>query len=81
MKTTGLIILCICSLNLFAQNKYGLTAMKLSEYKESVAANPENELINLEKFIPGLVLEIRYATTGNFTGQKIYHLARAYARS
>ncbi len=80
MKTTGLIILCICSLNLFAQNKYGLAAMKLSEYKESVAANPENELINLEKFIPGLVLEIRYATTNNFTGQKIYHLARAYAR-
>jgi D-alanyl-D-alanine dipeptidase len=80
MKTTGLIILCVCALDLSAQNKYGLTAMKLAEYKESVAANPENELINLEKFIPGLVLEIRYATTNNFTGEKIYHLARAYAR-
>lgn len=80
MKTAGLIILCACSLNLFAQNKYGLTAMKLEEYKKSVVANPENELINLEKFVPGLELEIRYATTNNFTGNKIYNLARAYAR-
>lgn len=80
MKTAGLIILCVCSLNLFAQNKYGLTAMKLEEYKKSVVANPENELINLERFIPGLALEIRYATANNFTGKKIYSLARAYAR-
>jgi D-alanyl-D-alanine dipeptidase len=80
MKTTGLIILCVCSLNLFAQNKYGIKAMKLDEYKKSVETSPENELINLEKFIPGLALEIRYATTNNFTGKKIYNLARAYAR-
>jgi len=80
MKITGPIILCLCSLNLFAQNKYGLTPMKMEEYKKSVVTNPENELVNLEKFIPGLVLEIRYATTNNFTGKKIYNLARAYAR-
>jgi D-alanyl-D-alanine dipeptidase len=80
MKTAGLIILCVCSLNLFAQNKYGLTAMKMEEYIKSIVTNPENELVNLEKFIPGINLEIRYATTNNFTGNKIYHLARAYAR-
>ncbi|MDZ7649078.1 MAG: M15 family metallopeptidase [Cytophagales bacterium] len=65
---------------LFAQNKYGLTPMKLEAYKESLAANPQNQLVNLEKFIPGLKLDIRYATTNNFTGEKIYNLARAYAR-
>jgi D-alanyl-D-alanine dipeptidase len=63
-----------------AQNKYGLTAMKLQEYKMSVKANPENELVNLAEFIPGIVLEIGYATTHNFTGKKIYTMARAYAR-
>lgn len=63
-----------------AQNKYGLTAMKLEEYKMSVKANPENELVNLAEFIPGIVLEIGYATTHNFTGKKIYTMARAYAR-
>jgi D-alanyl-D-alanine dipeptidase len=63
-----------------AQNKYGLKAMKLEEYNLSVKTNPENELVNLAVFIPGLVLEIGYATTNNFTGTKIYTLARAYAR-
>jgi D-alanyl-D-alanine dipeptidase len=63
-----------------AQNKYGLKAMKLEEYNQSVKSNPDNELINLAEFIPGIVLEIGYATTHNFTGKKIYTMARAYAR-
>jgi D-alanyl-D-alanine dipeptidase len=54
--------------------------MKLEEYKKSIVTNPQNELVNLEKFIPGLKLDIRYATTNNFTGEKIYTMARAYAR-
>jgi len=80
MKITGLIIFCFCSFPLVAQNKYGLTPMKMEEYKKSIITNPDNELLNLADFIPDLVLEIRYATTNNFTGAKIYNLARAYAR-
>jgi D-alanyl-D-alanine dipeptidase len=76
----ALIIICMISLGVQAQNKYGLTPMKLEEYQKSLVSNPQNELVNLEKFIPGLVLDIRYATTNNFTGEKIYNLARAYAR-
>jgi zinc D-Ala-D-Ala dipeptidase len=64
----------------FAQNKYGLRATTYSEYLESVRSSPEKELIDLTKFVPGLVLDIRYATTNNFTGEKIYNLSRAYAR-
>ena len=63
-----------------AQNKYGLVATTYKKYVESVEANPEKELINLEKFVPGLVLDIRYATTNNFTKEQIYNLAQAYAR-
>lgn len=63
-----------------AQYKYGLKVMNLEEYKASVKTNPEKELINLEKYIPGLVLDIRYATKNNFVGEKIYNLPRAYAR-
>ena len=37
-------------------------------------------MVDLEKYIPGLVLDIRYATTNNFTGKKIYDRARAFAR-
>lgn len=63
-----------------AQNKYGLKATTYQEYLTSVKTNPKKELIDLEKFVPGLVLDIRYATTNNFTKQKIYNLAKAYAR-
>jgi D-alanyl-D-alanine dipeptidase len=73
-------LLCSCFISLAAQNKYGLTATEYEGYLESVKADPKKELIDLEKFIPGIVLDIRYATTNNFTGEKIYNLAKAYAR-
>jgi D-alanyl-D-alanine dipeptidase len=63
-----------------AQYRYGLKVMNLAEYLHSVKENPKKELIDLQRFVPGLVLDIRYATTNNFTGEQIYNLARAYAR-
>jgi D-alanyl-D-alanine dipeptidase len=62
------------------KNKYGLNPTTLVAYKASVKENPAKELIDLEKLIPGIVLDIRYATTNNFTGERIYTLAKAYAR-
>jgi D-alanyl-D-alanine dipeptidase len=62
------------------KNKYGLNPTMLEAYKASVKENPAKELIDLEKLIPGIVLDIRYATTNNFTGERIYTLAKAYAR-
>jgi D-alanyl-D-alanine dipeptidase len=63
-----------------AQYKYGLKPMTYREYLESVKSDPRKELIDLEKFVPGLVMDIRYATKNNFTGDQIYTLAKAYAR-
>jgi zinc D-Ala-D-Ala dipeptidase len=63
-----------------AQYKYGLKVTKLKEYQATVKQNPKKELVDLEQYIPGIVLDIRYATTNNFTGEKIYNLAKAYAR-
>lgn len=74
------IFACVSFLPSAAQYKYGLTPMTYSAYVESVKADPARELIDLEKYIPGIVLDIRYATTNNFTGEKIYDEARAYAR-
>jgi zinc D-Ala-D-Ala dipeptidase len=65
---------------LLAQYKYGLTPVTLKDYRSSISSNPQNELIDLEKYIPGIKLDIRYATTNNFTKEKIYNLSRAYAR-
>ena len=75
-----LIILFFVPILSVSQNKYGLKPTHLQEYKESLKSNPQKELVDLEKFIPGIVLDIRYATTNNFMHQKIYKLAKAYSR-
>lgn len=49
------------------------------EYKSSYQNDPNRKLVNLET-IPGIRLDIKYATTDNFTGQKIYKEAKAFAR-
>jgi zinc D-Ala-D-Ala dipeptidase len=67
-------------ISIHAQNKYGLDATDFQEYQATLKANPNKELIDLETYVPNLVLDIRYATTNNFTGEKIYNLAKAYAR-
>ena len=79
MKRSLIIFLFLPVIGL-AQNKYGLKPTHLKEYQESVKANPEKELVDLEKFIPDMMMDIRYATANNFTGKKIYNLAKAYAR-
>ncbi|HEX6892603.1 MAG TPA: M15 family metallopeptidase [Chryseolinea sp.] len=80
MRVAFLLISLIPFIETSAQSKYGLKATNYNEYLQSVKTNPDKELINLETFVPGLVLDIRYATTNNFTGEKIYNLFRAYAR-
>lgn len=63
------------------RNPYNLDIIDTyEEYLASVAEDPDNELVNLETFIPGIVLDIRYATTNNFTGVQIYTEPKAYAR-
>jgi zinc D-Ala-D-Ala dipeptidase len=75
-----LIILFIIPLAVKAQYKYGLVPTTYDSYIKSVETNPENQLIDLEKYIPNIQLDIRYATTNNFTGERIYNQPKAYAR-
>ena len=63
-----------------AQYKYGLIPVDYQGYLKRVELNPEKRLIDLERYIPGIVLDIRYATTHNFTGERIYDQAKAFAR-
>ncbi|MBL7857887.1 MAG: M15 family metallopeptidase [Cyclobacteriaceae bacterium] len=80
MKYGFIILLCSLCFLVQAQNPYGLKTTDYKAYQESVRENPAKQLLDLKKFIPDLVLDIRYATTNNFTGEKIYNLPRAYAR-
>ena len=81
MKKLILLFLTIICLNTFAQNPYGLVIMNnITDYKASVKTNPNNELVEIKKAIPSIVLDIRYATKNNFMGQVMYKQAKAFAR-
>lgn len=72
--------LIVAALPASAQYKYGLVPVLLEEYLQQVSEDPRKELVDLEVFIPGIVLDIRYATRNNFTGEQIYNTPKAFAR-
>jgi zinc D-Ala-D-Ala dipeptidase len=45
------------------------------DYKASIKVNASNELKNLKLLLPNIVLDLKYATTNNFTKQKLYNNA------
>lgn len=63
-------------------NPYGLDLVNTYEaYEALVASDPDMELVDLEEVIPGINLDIRYATENNFTGKVMYPAAKAYLRA
>jgi len=54
--------------------------MGLNSYLKDIKAHPGTRLVEIKKYIPDIVLDIRYATTNNFTHQQMYKEARAFAR-
>lgn len=63
------------------QNKYNLDILSdVREYHQKTTQDPANQLIDLEKFVPGIELDIRYAGTNNFTGEQIYLSPKAFVR-
>jgi D-alanyl-D-alanine dipeptidase len=54
--------------------------MGLKTYRQEIKQQPDSRLVEIEKYIPGIVLDIRYATTNNFTHHRMYPQARAFAR-
>lgn len=69
-------VICGSSRSFFAT--LFLTALLASGCR-TVPEKPD-DFVELTKLIPGLVLDIRYATTNNFTGQKVYPDARCFLR-
>ncbi|RYG19198.1 MAG: D-alanyl-D-alanine dipeptidase [Chitinophagaceae bacterium] len=85
MKKLTLLFLFTLCLSACAQNKaqnpYGLMIVNtVADYKASVKTKSGNELIEIKKAIPSIVLDIRYATKNNFMKQVMYKQARAFAR-
>lgn len=78
-------VLLLCPLLSPCQSKSDTAAVlkiisSQRDYTASVKARPENQLIEIQKAVPGIVLDIRYATKNNFMKQVMYKQARAFAR-
>lgn len=54
--------------------------MGQKQYTADIKKHPETKLVEINKYIPGIALDIRYATTNNFTHKVMYPQARAFAR-
>ena len=64
------------------KNEYGLQVVEGEDvYLRTVAEDPSKELVDLEQEIPGVRLDIRYATTDNFMRERLYPVAKAYLRA
>ncbi|RNI27012.1 M15 family metallopeptidase [Rufibacter latericius] len=63
------------------KNRYGLPVVNTKAlYQDLVAQDPKQELVELQSYIPGLVLDIKYATADNLVKEPVYNIATAYAR-
>ncbi len=63
------------------ENKYDLKVISdVETYNSQVAENPSRALVDLTKHIPGIALDIRYATKNNFMDEQIYDRPAAFAR-
>jgi len=54
-------------------NKYGLLVIhSMARFEKTVIANDANQMTDLKRKIPSLILDLRYATSNNFMHEKLY---------
>jgi D-alanyl-D-alanine dipeptidase len=69
------------ALSSIPKNHYGLPVVSTTAlYQKLVAQDPTQELVELKSYVPGLVLDIKYATADNLVKEPVYTVATAYAR-
>lgn len=84
-----ILFIAFCALALFTASpanaqryKYidSTKVMNFKRYSLAIKTKPSTRLVELKDYIPGIALDIRYATTNNFTHHVMYKQARAFAR-
>jgi D-alanyl-D-alanine dipeptidase len=64
-----------------AQNyRDSLGVISPQQYSKQVKLKPDRKLVEISKYIPGIQLDIRYASTDNFMHERMYNQARAFTR-
>jgi D-alanyl-D-alanine dipeptidase len=84
MKRLGCIVIFLITASYtHAQHYKYIDSSKISgpaRYHREINANPNKKLVEIKNYIPGIQLDIRYATTNNFTHHIMYSQARAFVR-
>lgn len=55
--------------------------LSVQDYTTQIKTVPDKRLVEISKVIPGIKLDIKYATTDNFMHRAMYTQARAFARA
>ncbi len=82
---TSFIFICLFLAASYAQeipnNKYGLPVVNdFALYQEQIKKDSAKALIDIEKFIPGLFIDVRYASENNFAKTKFYESQKIFLR-
>jgi D-alanyl-D-alanine dipeptidase len=90
MRSTRLLLVMLLTAPLFpavlkAQRdtyaKYGLKTINTpEEYRRLIASDPRQEIVYLKDFIPGITLDVRYATANNLMHRPMYRTPAAFLR-
>jgi D-alanyl-D-alanine dipeptidase len=63
------------------KSKYGLPVVNdVTIYQKIVAANPDNELVDIRQILPDAQFDVTYAHTNNFLKRKLYPTADVFMR-
>jgi zinc D-Ala-D-Ala dipeptidase len=67
------LIILFTSISAIAQTTDPLTVIsKFRKYKEQVAEDSSKKMVELKTIMPGIVYDLRYATTNNFVQRSLY---------
>src|SRR2546428_5146416 len=64
------------------RNEYGLAVVgDLATYEELARRDPDKRLVDVERVVPGVRVDVRYATSDNFMHAILYPVARVFLRA
>lgn len=75
----GLVLILACSSKTKNLDRLKIIS-SLNEYKKQAILDSNFALLDIKKEIPTVILDIKYATINNFSGQAVYKTAQAFAR-
>ncbi len=81
IKSGFVAVMLFCTAIIHAQDySAALHVEDYQQYLQQAKTDPNKKLVEINKLIPGIALDIRYATANNFMHRKMYQQARAFAR-